>query len=586
MDDNWWPKLLEKFAQEDPCADPDVVVAEIKSFDSDPGIPGMLFSTVALVSKEELENLGGKLIGFHHEVESNGPFPSIYSGFDYKPAFWISAINEEERIKCEPLILSWKSNNRTAMMLDPGFAMTYGLMLRAQADGSIHWDNPAAPEFDVAIIDPPSIYEDFRQTEARAVVSRDYLQDYLTLRDKILIQVYYVTRRGAHDEAIEVALGKENRVNIRLRDREVDIMRQEDGTHFVQIWGARVVAGPGSLPISSDPLDEVGLLWPGLQDTITNRVARQFRPYEGLIYVKDNVLKAYEGRPGFTVYPESGGVAFGNQWSVGPTLRVGRDVLQVEVRKLYEGTPPRIIQHWHDYAIDPTPQLASPEARNARNIGKRSKELVSVFVRLGQRLSDLASRLGLQDLAPENLTGLDPEKLDYEGWWMGPFIEPITRHIAMDMARDEFLQRCQALDKVLVEALSERYLRQVVKNIGSQTDTDTFRGLKLLDRIVCLAQVSNQSGLKLWESRDEIVDRLTREGTPPQYPLSKLFALSDLRQIASHRKDMDAQVPEALKRFELDASMAANGWGPILDKVYDGVIEQIDQAAKDLAEAL
>ncbi|MGR9251174.1 hypothetical protein [Rhizobium leguminosarum] len=583
MDENWWPRLLDAFANEDPWGNPYVLVAQIQGFDDDPGISGVRYSTVALVDESDLESLGGKLRGFHHEVNSSGPRPYHDAHQAYEPWFRISAITDTGRIECEPLILSWNSNNRTAMVLDPGFAMTYGLIPRAVADGSLHWDNPAEPEFDIAVVSPPSVYEDLRETGARVSISRDYLQDYLTLRKKVLVEVFYITRRGAHDETIEQMLGSRDRLSEKQANREIDIMRESDGSHFVQCWGARILARPAGLPITENPLDGKGLEWPGLAGEVTARSVHKFRARDGLVYVKDEVLKAYEGREGFQVYPESGGVSFGGQWSVGHTARVGRDIIQVEVRKLYEGSPARVVQHWNSYAVE-CPDLERMQA--VRNVGTRSKELVGKFARLGLRLTELAHMLELSDLTTENLIGLDPAKLDYSGWWNGPFIGPITRHIPVALTRDEFLHRCGALDKVLMEALSERYLRQMLKKIGKQTDTYNFKGLKLLDRTLCLAVVANQAGLSLLQSRDEIVERFSEDGCKPEFPLSKLFALSDLRQMASHRKEVDALLPGVLKRFGIDIGTTAKGWGAALDTVYDGLIEQLNFAEKQFQDAL
>ncbi len=582
MNDNWWPDLMRYVENEHPWSEPQVVVAEIRGYD-DPYIQGLRFLWSALVSSEDLERLDGKLVGFNYKVEANGPRPDIRGA--YHPRFWISATDGTARIQCEPLILGWESNNRTAMVLDPCFAMTYGLMPRALADGSVHWDNPAAPEYDVAIIDAPSVYADCRQSDARAVISRDYLQDYLTLRRRHLVHVYYETRRGPRDAAIEAMLcGQERRIE-RLHDREVDIMRDQQGGYTAQVWGARLVASPHDLPISSDPLDTIGLVWPGIDEPVTNRLARSFRPMEGIVYVRDNVLAAYEGKPGFSVSATSGGVAFGNQWAVTSTTRIGRDVIRLEVRKLYEGTPNRVIQHWHDYAVAPTPLMLLPESRLERNVGTRSKALVDKLTVVGQLLCGLSAKLGLSGKCVEDFVGLDPQKLAYEGWWNGPHVEPITRHIPVQMGRDEFLQRCQALDKVLIEALGERSLRPLVKAIGPQPETDSFRGMKLLDRILCLVQAANTSGLTLWESAEAVLERFRTEGTDPAQPIVKLFALSDLRQLASHRKDPDIIVPSALKRFGIDLAETADGWGRVLDRIYDGLAEQLEEVERTLLRA-
>lgn len=87
---------------------------------------------------------------------------------------------------------------------------------------------------------------------------------------------------------------------------------------------------------------------------------------------------------------------------------------------------------------------------------------------------------------------------------MGPSVEPVARHAPRDMPRDVFLDRCMDLDKLVVEALSERFLRPVVRAISPPPDDiDRFRGLKLLDRLTCLAQVANAGGLSLTSSGEE-----------------------------------------------------------------------------------
>lgn len=145
---------------------------------------------------------------------------------------------------------------------------------------------------------------------------------------------------------------------------------------------------------------------------MTARSVHKFRARDGLVYVKDEVLKAYEGREGFQVFPESGGVKFGGQWSVGHTARVGRDIIQVEVRKLYEGAPARVVQHWNSHAVE-FQNLERIQA--VRNIGTRSKELVGMFAALGTRLTELGQKLDLEDVSAEDLIGLDPAELDYSG---------------------------------------------------------------------------------------------------------------------------------------------------------------------------
>jgi len=584
--DDWWPDLLRYMADEDPWGSPDVVVAELKSYD-DPWFAGARMLWSALVPTAELEAMDHRLIGFNYDVETSGPHPFADRAGGYRPWFRISAIDGERRIECEPLVLSWEANNTTAMVIDPGFTMTYGLIPRAHADGSIRWDNVEEPEYDVAKVDAPSTYGGEHHSGAKVTIARDYLQDYLTLRGMALVQVYYESRRGPRDDAMAKILDGKVQQNLKLRDREVDIRLRDEGGYFVQTWGARRIAGPANLPISTDPLEKEGLTWPGLEGAITSDAARAFRPWDN-VYVRDTVLGAYEGRSGFRVSPESGGVSFGNQWSIGWTDRVGRDAIRLEVKKLYEGGRPRVIQHWHNHAIAPTPELAAPEARLAKNVGSRAKALVYAVTTLGERLATLANKLNVTGLSGTDIVGLDRGRLDYEGWWNGPQVEQITRHIPLSLDRSGFLNRCLALDKLAIEALQQKPLRRLVRGVGTPTDKlDDFRGLKLLDRLVCLCLAADNAGLRIWESGDEVIRRYHADGVDPARPIAKLFALSDLRQVAGHRKDNeDEAVDTALSRFGLDRSAAAGGWGLILDQIYDQVCEQVAEAERIIASAL
>ena len=596
MDELWWPDMLRHLANPEAWTGELVTVAELVGYD-DPVTPGQRSMWSALISPEDLASLDGDLRAFNHEVESTGK-PSAGAEGKLQPRFHISAYQEAQeaegepivpakRIETEPLVLGWTNNNRTAMVLDPKFTMTYGLMPRALGDGSIHWDDPAAPEFDLAIVDPPSVYEDLRVSNTRTLVSKAHLQDYLSLRGMCLVQVYYETRSAIQDTAIQAALGSESRRIVRLRDREIDFWRNSDGTYTAQVWGARVVAKPGALPITVDDLDHVGLQWPGRPAPVTHGDARKLLPHDW-VYVSDTVLGAYEGRPDFDIHPESGGVSFGGQWSVGFCGRVGRDVIRVELKKLHEGTPDRVIRHWHAHAVAPRSEFQGAQAFGARNVAIRTRELVCALVDLGERLSALRQALGSKAGSGSDFVGLDRTHLDYVGWWKGALVEPVARHVPLDMVRDVFLDRCLDLDKLAIEVLPERFLRPMVRKVGApQDDIDVFRGLKLLDRLACLAQVANEAGLSLAQAGSEIVTRFHRDGTNPAQPLTHLFVISDLRQIKGHRKDeVDARVKKALARVGIDVQMAAGGWGTVLDRIYDGAIKDLVFVGDTLARTL
>ena len=91
-----------------------------------------------------LKNPGG--IG--HEITTSGPHPSPSKGsFVYKPEFsiWSGGYVSEG---FEPLVVAWTTGNRTVLLPDQGFLMTYGLVprtVKSKHGDAIHWDDLQRP---------------------------------------------------------------------------------------------------------------------------------------------------------------------------------------------------------------------------------------------------------------------------------------------------------------------------------------------------------------------------------------------------------------------------------------------------------
>ncbi|MCG6113172.1 MAG: hypothetical protein MEQ74_13545 [Paracoccus sp.] len=526
-----------------------------------------------------MDKIGPDLWGFHHEPESSGPHPGESAAGAYSPEFWISHWSDTfGKIKAEPLVLRWSSNNRTVMVLDPGFTMTYGLVPRTIAGGETYWDDVETPEPNIAVVDPPSVYRDFRTTGGRTVVSRDHVQDYLTLRNVFLVQVYYETRSGPVDAAAE-PLMVDDQFELEQDDRHISVSRDHDGTVIAQVWGARVIAGPGELPVTSDPLEAQGLLWPGSASPLTRQQARRLRPGERKAYISDEVLSDYADNEEFNVYPLSGSVSFGAQWGVGDCRRVGRDLIELDLRTLYASARPSVVRRWHGFAKSPPARTGSLAVSTSDpNVGKRAESIINSMAKLGGALQDLAAMLNL-DIPVEKLIGFCPEFVEYHGWWTQQFIKQIARPFPLNIGKNTFLSRCLELDKVVNEALGKAALRRVVKALGPEDDIKEAGSLKLLDRILRLADFATTEGLNLASDRELVLGQFAAGDKVMHPPIDRLFALSDIRQIAAHRKNFVDVMPRALDRFGFEMSHAASGWGTILDAVYDQVAEDLDNAA-------
>ena len=153
--------------------------------------------------------------------------------------------------------------------------MTYGLVPRSIGSGETRWDDPTGPVYDIVSVSAPSVWNFPSGTPASVTVKRDYLQDYLTLRQMALVQIYWEMRWGRTDGAIETRLGAAEGVNIDLPDRRYALSRAWDdkGIISAQVWGTRVIAEPAGLPVSENALEKDGLSWPGYTEPVTDAIA-------------------------------------------------------------------------------------------------------------------------------------------------------------------------------------------------------------------------------------------------------------------------------------------------------------------------
>jgi hypothetical protein len=578
MRSDWWPAPLAHIPAEKPWDNTHVIVAEVKR-------SGERFHSsrrrtfTALVPVEQVDDVAKTLANLDHSVSTSG-HPS-FSDKDrpFRPEFWIGAKGLPSN-KFEPLVLSWTSHNTTVLQPDPGFLMTYGLVPGPRKDGIVYWDDPQVPRYGIVRVSP-RVWDFQSDTHAYVSIAKDFLQDYLTLRHMALVQVYWELRWATIDAEIKDRLNDNEGIDLDFADRRFQLGRdiRDHSIICAQVWGARLLAVPDGLPVSSDPLDEVGLSWPGIDKPVTNRVARTLGVSD-YVYVNDAVLADFEGRPDFGISPESGSVRHGTQWSVGYCSRIGRNLIRLELKKLYEGAPPNIIRHWHKFAVDPPPNAAYPAILNEANVAKRAHDIAFAMAALGEALSATARLVGLIDLMAEDFVGFRRSALEYYGWSTFEIAEPVARHVPLTLSVDVFLDRCMSLNKLIIEGLSERNLRRTLQAIGLPSgEIREFGTLKLLDCIVRLAQLAVSTGLNLSKDGSELWKRLASKGTVPAQPIAHLFALYGLRVLKAHKADdRHKRLQDELKRFGIVTGEEAEGYGRILDQIYDLLIAELREA--------
>jgi hypothetical protein len=300
------------------------------------------------------------------------------------------------------------------------------------------------------------------------------------------------------------------------------------------------------------------------------------------VYVSDEVLDKYEKDENYNVFPETGGVSYKNQWSVSRCSRIGRNHIQIELFKLYEGTPFEVIAYWNKYSV--------PEKlidKDHKNIAERSKNLVFSYLSFGEVLSSVMNFFFNTSYSSQNLQNLNRNDLNYYGWFNNNSVKPITHHLDHKLSKDAFLNRQKKLNSFLVENFAEKQLRNIIYNLGIQLDAfkktpdEEFRSIKLLNIILNYFQIANLTGLHLKNDSNEIKSRL--EGEVVEMGIIKLLnALNVMRQMDSHLggKKSDDKLTVSLKYFSIDRNDHLDNYLTACEIIYDRLEEGFNQASE------
>jgi len=568
---NFWPASLAHLALPyDDVGSDYVTVAEISELPQ-AGAVGYRKVSVALVPLAAVEKLLQSTTSTGHEVESHGPLPVVDDdGPPHRNGFWIAGIGRGDRF--EPVVNSWRGGDIDVLLPDNGLLMVFGLVPRNIGGSGACWDDPHGPVYDVVRVSTISDHQLPKENRQRAFVEirRDYLLEYCRIKQAAAVAFYYEQRRSNDDAAFDAAIsGSDNKdfhLPGRLLNLQINRFADERGRQFAQVWGRRLVLPRGERRIFLE--EDPPLVWPDYPGEMTH--ARAGRDH-AIAYVSDRVLQEYEGRPAFTLHPRSGGVSYRGQWSVGYCQRYGRNHISVEIRKLYEGCPSRIIEHWHRFAVTRAVAKTDRQATGTRHIGTRTAELVGAHLRLTSVLLRLGEQLGLS-FAEVDIGGFNAREVEYRGWWSFDTLLALAKVAPPDITQDGFLDR--ALDvAILWEGIQQAPLRNMVRSLGiSPKALPTGGSLKLLGTVCQLATIARDAGHRWPDDAEHFVALWDPEARLPV--MRRLFALNQLRQKAAHRtgQGFAATLASDLEAFGILPAAHAAGWGGAVDLLYDTLI--------------
>lgn len=547
-------KLIGNYLDVDISSDGYITVAELKTTEGNISVD----LNTALISPALVSRIKSSHV--NPFVETSGAY--FDKNYVYKPSFWLYVSPSSGLKKAEPLVVSWKSANKTILSIDQGFLSAFCLVPRLLKD-EIYWDELSQPDYEVVKNRLASEYEFPNQTEAYVKVKKGYLDQYLACRKKVAVQLFTIIKEIDIDDNIKGLLNEKgyyieefNQFEIRISkfSHKEDVARLEiNGYKIIQVAELR------------DDTSPAGHYWKGIEGIVTEYRARYEMEFK-YVYVSDDVLGKYERDDNYDVYPDSGGVRYRHQWAVSHCERIGRNGIKVELKKLYEGTPDDVIGYWNKYSIDIS------EVGEGENIAAKAKRLTRKYFLFGRLFCQVANKICHSSFSPIEIITLDQDAIDYTGWADFPDYKPISHHVCLrNFSKEDFICRCKKLYILLGENLQERNLRKIINTIGfSLDDTKSCRSLKLLEFFLKYLFVSVETGLDPIQDKETIVGR-TKELTEFNM-LSKLFALNDIRQLDAHKKgNFTLKFNLALEEFDIEPPSISNNYARICDQIYDGL---------------
>lgn len=295
-------------------------------------------------------------------------------------------------------------------------------------------------------------------------------------------------------------------------------------------------------------------------------------------FVRDEVLVSYENRAEFVVNPESGSVSYGSWWSVGYGRRVGRNHIALELRKLYEGAPFSVIEHYWKYAVSAESVVDTEHVKPAFNIGTRATRLVDAYLLFVRSVHHLCEAVGLS-FSEEDIGSYSTADVKYRGWWRIATLSRLGNVSLLSMPYPTFLSRCKDVHRLL-EGIKPAPLRNLASALRIPKKTvDSLGTLKLCAAVCQLATIETE-GYSLTTETTEIAARWDKDKRLPCF--APLFALYGLRLADAHTSSdlLPSDEVESLKVFSIDVARYRSGWGEALDLVYDSVAKSLEEAAE------
>ena len=538
------------------------------------GFWGTTYLCTGLVPNDDLDELLSSDSSSGYEIQNNGPLPMLDKDEKYENLSYIRGLDDKQY---QPLVHCWNNHNKTTFIPIAELLMVYGLTSR-NIENRIVWDDLRKPVF--AVIDnitKSDYYQErdkgFINSDAYVKIKRDYLEDYAQIKKASVVAFYWEERWIKNtDDFIEKKLSNKEAIEYKIPSNRIKLMRTllKNYTYNCQTHGRQLVMQPIKRPITNP--EPLLLEWPNYKCFIKPKAAMSLR-YEK-VFVKDKFLLSYEDKSELQIYPESGSVDYDGRWCIIRTDRISRNVISLELNKLYEANPDHVIKHVHSYAITEEEAKKDIEKYGTSNIGLRAKNFVYSLIELFKSIEKICTISNLE-FDYEDLINLPWKEIDYSGWYTFPDLYKLSNVVELNCNETFFQSRAKLIYK-LIEKISEKNIRKVINQIGFKRDYDLskYGSLTLFSIFYQLVEISTNKGLNLIKDIEILNDNF--DDNFKSESLSYLFALSDIRNYESHSesRELKQKYLDALKTFSINQEEnRAIGWGLSVDKLYDNLIE-------------
>ncbi|TLX71767.1 hypothetical protein FAS41_24520 [Pseudomonas nicosulfuronedens] len=480
------------------------------------------------------------------------------------------------------VVASWGSGLFFTYSLAEKVWMTLGLTPRCI--GNEHqrmvYDDLRLPEFGVAEGEISAQYYFTASRSIRWYMSNEYLRRYLWLRGaRGVRQFYYQAKLPDSQQLRELMNGEVIRTLGEGTGWLDGDIRKDDGDYLLQVWATVEAVSSDLCPSQSAD----GLVWPGIAGPVTAVSARKMIAGPN-VYLDDRFLERYEQNAFYESTPIHHGHYWGcnpsysGQWTFSGCQRIGRNLITVPLRELYQGIPDREVIHAHAHvlAAEAIAHLDLAE----EHIAAKSGRLVEQLLMLGDHLSRLAASLDINKSSQE-LFGLSREQVRDEGWWSYSQLAKLAQVAPLAMSQQSFLARCKSVHEVW-QRLPNGFLKKLLEAAGvPKKKVADLGSLKLLEALLNI--------LINLDTHEESVDAFKRTDEPEGWDkrstgMAMLFVTNDLRIADAH--DAVGAVLAKLQDRGFDTATLHQGYGRALDFVFDGVIDAFEALNTPLSRIL